>query len=82
MVEDAEAQSSLEIIINSSLDFLHNMGNIYIDVGFQIPSAYGPQRLDVLRRLEQLREMEPEIPEPAALPPPRDLEGSLRKKAV
>ncbi|KAG0557311.1 hypothetical protein KC19_11G119200 [Ceratodon purpureus] len=47
-----------------------------------IPSAYGPQRLDVLRRLEQLREMEPETPEPAALPPSRDLDGSLRKEAV
>lgn len=30
-----------------------------------IPSAYGPERLDVLRRLEQLRKMEPETPESA-----------------
>ena len=51
-------------------------------MGLQIPSAYGPQRLDVLRRLEQLREMEPEIPEPAALSNSRDRDGSLHKEAV
>jgi hypothetical protein len=43
----------------------------------QIPSAYGPQRLDVLRRLEQVRHMEPESSEKPALPSSRKLEGSL-----
>lgn len=48
----------------------------------QIPSAYGPQRLDVLRRLEQVRHMEPESSEKPALPSSRKLEGSLWTKIV
>lgn len=47
-----------------------------------IPSAYGPQRLDVLRRLEQLRKMEPESPEPVDLSSSRNLDSSLRKEVA
>ncbi|CAM6027488.1 unnamed protein product [Sphagnum balticum] len=53
-----------------------------------IPSAYGPKRLDVLRRLEQVQHLEPEtatdnqqrmIPPPRKTPPPRKAKRSSKQ---